>query len=287
MRTFKHTTAAVAVLIIMLSLTVGAYAAMPNLAEWNQCDMYTVLESGGISNSAVDCIILRVKPEKDVNRVRFLFMINMTGFDDEQNAGINLDFGNYGSVELMCDGTSDYDTDVFFAEIDSIVTDKYSHLLALEITVGFKQGIPENPVFDMFVYDTEGVASNTYTVDISDSISENGEDDIEADETEKTAKTRTTKVKTTKVKTTKVKTTKVKTTKNKTTKAKTTKVKTEKSDNFENTNEVLADEFEDIQTENDKNKLIIISAAAITACAAGGCTMGIINSRKKNGRGDK
>lgn len=277
-------------MIIMLSLTVGAYAAMPNLAEWNQCDMYTVLESGGVSNSAVDCIILRVKPKKDVNRVRFLFMINMTGFDDEQNAGINLDFVDYGAVELMCDGTSDYDTDVFFAEIDSIVTDKYSHLLALEITVGFKKGIPENPVFDMFVYDTEGVASNTYTVDISDSISGNGENDIEADQTEKTSKTqkaKTTKVKTTKVKTTKAKTTKAKTTKVKTTKTKTTKSKAEKSDGFENTNEVRADEFEDIQTENDKNKLIIISAAVITACAAGGCTVGIINSRKKNGRGDK
>ena len=84
----------------------------------------------------------------------------------------------------------------------------------------------------------------------------------------------------------------MKTTKVKTTKSKADRYNTEadEDDDYEYEEietELQQEVFEDIHIENDKNKLIYVCAAAVVACTIGGCTVGIINSRKKkNDRGD-
>lgn len=281
MRKFKIFIAAVTAFVIALCFSLTAFARLPDLEEWNQCRKYTILPGEKETNSAVTGIVLRVKQEEDSNRLHFLFLANLESIEDEAQAGISLDFGDIGTVTLMCDGTSDYDTDVFFAEIDSTMIDEMSGMLTIELTVGIKTGIPDNLVLDFSIYDTSGIASNMYSVDLSDEIS--GEDAEITEQTDKTLKQKTTKQKTTKLKTTKTK-------KSKTTKVKTTNKKTTKSKNASetevSTSVISSDEFDNIEIISEKNRLITICAIAVIACAAGGCTVGIINSRKKNGRGD-
>lgn len=276
MRKLKIFIAAVTAFVIALCFSLTAFAQLPDLEEWNQCRKYTILPGEKETNSAVTGIVLRVKQEEDTNRLHFLFLANLESIGDEAQAGVLLDFGDIGTVTLMCDGTSDYDTDVFFAEIDSTMIDEMSGMLTVELTVGIKTGIPDNLVLDFSIYDTSGIASNMYSVDLSDEIT--GDDAEITEKTDKTTKQKTTKLKTTKAK--KSKTTKVKTTKKKTTKSKNA------SETEVSTSVISSDEFDNIEIINEKNRLITICAIAVIVCAAGGCTVGIINSRKKNGRGD-
>lgn len=277
MRKFKVLITVFAVVIAIFACSIAVNGKEPNLSEWNQCDGYSVLESGEKSNSDYTSIYLRVKREDSANRLHILFMLELSELDDVSNAGVEFDFGDMGSVTVMCDGSTDYDTDMFFAELDSISFDEYSNMILFEVTIGIKSGIPDDNLITFCLYDTYGVASNMYTVDLS-------EDEEETDgKTEKSKTSRTTKLKTTKKKTTK--TTKSK--KSKTTKTKTTKLKTSEEEATQTGRAVISEEFEDIERESDKNKLIIIGTIAVLACAAGGCTVGIINSRKKNNRGDE
>lgn len=280
--------------ILTLTLSLTASAAVPNLAMWNDCPMYSVLNDGGDSNSAVDCIVIRVNPELESNQFHMLFMADLTSFEDEANAGIKIKFNNFGTVELYCDGRTEYNQNMFFAEIDNVFSDEASMMLGIEFTVGIKPGIPDNMIINFNFYDTQGISSNTYSVDITDSYVED-EPEIEdnpgseGDSVVKTQKIRTTKYKTTKIKTTKIKTTKVRTTKSKADKNSYSDTEEEEDYEIEVNEQTLQQEaFEDIHVENDKTKLIIICAAAVIACTIGGCTVGIINSRKKkHGRGDE
>jgi len=280
--TFKRFLFAVLIIINVIAFSVTSSAAIPDLSAWNECPMYSVLDDGGDSNSAVDCIVLRVDPELESNQLHMLILADLKSFEDESKAGIKIKFNNIGNVELYCNSEVKYDSDVFFAEIDNVFSDSASLMLGIEFTVGIKAGIPDHLIIDLNLYDTQGIASNTYTVDITDSYTEEvseEETDDELNATEKAKKTRTTKYKTTKVKTTKVKTSKTK------------KTNAEDSDSIyeynENETTLQQEVFEDVHMENDKNKLIIICAAAVVACTAGGCAVGIINSRKKkNSKGD-
>lgn len=287
--TFKNFLSVLSALIIAVSFSMSVHAAVPDLAAWNECPMYTVLNDGGDSNSAVDCIIIRVNPELESNQLHLLFLVDMTSFEDEANAGVKIKFNSIGTVELYCDGRTEYNQELFFAEMDNVFSDEASMMLGMEITVGIKQGIPDNLILSFNLYDTHGTASNTYSVDITDSYTE--EEISEDSDGEIGAEVKTQKVRTTKYKTTKVKTTKVKTTKVRTTKSKADKYDAEADEDdyeYEEIETELQQEvFEDVHIENDKNKLIYVCAAAVVACTIGGCTVGIINSRKKkNDRGD-
>lgn len=284
--TFKKLFSAFFSAVLAFAFSVSVFAEIPNFAKWNECAMYPVLSDGSDSNSDVEFIALRVNPELESNQLHMLFIVNLTSFEDEANAGISISFNDLGTVELFCDGTADYDSEVFFAEIDNLFSDENSMLLEMEITVGIKPGIPDNLILSLNMYDTHGIASNTYEVDITDSYAEEvSEDEAAASADGAAEKT----VKTKKVRTTKYKTTKVKTTKVKTTKTKTSKDNSDEEEIVYEVNEknLQSDVFEDVHVENDKNKLIFICAAAVIACTAGGCAVGIANSRKKKkDRGD-
>lgn len=282
MRVFKQIAALVFALFIAAAMVLSALA-LPDLSKWNDAQMHIVLEDNGESNSAVDCIIIKVIHDSKTNQLHILFMTELKSFNDEINAGVKMSFNDLGDVKLYCNGDYEYDDEVFFAEINDVSSDKKSMALYIEVTVGIKQGIPDELIMDFNIYDTDGVASNTYSVDISDENNSDGEDEKSDESNIKTTKVKTTKVKTTKIKTTKAKTVKSKTTK--TAKIKTTTIKT----SYEQANGV-ADEIEYIgssdsddetYTVSDKKIIIIVGASAVIICALTGCLITAVNHKRE------
>lgn len=276
---------------LFISLAFSSYASDIDFEKWNQCRLFEILEYGKESNSDYNGAFLRTDTQKDINQIHFLIMANLEKLGDESKAGVKIKFNNIGTVKLFCDGSTEYDSNKFFAEVDNVLTDNGANDIWIEFTVGIKSGIPDNLVTEFTLYDTDGVASNTYSIDIS----EYSEDEMpDPDSGEYPERTSAKSQKESALKTAKVKTTKVKTTKHKTTKYKTTKVKTSKSksakesDNEYESDEAVAEieDFDDVQVNSDKNKLIIICAISAAVFAAGGFAAGIANSKKNNSRGD-
>lgn len=203
---FKKLLAMLCSVIIAATLTHTASAEKVNLDLWNtDSTLYEVLESGAETNSAVEYVFLRAKFDRPSNRIKLLFMLELDSFTDEANAGVTLSVNGDEEITLHLNGNAEYNEDKYYAQINS-ASDPMTKTLFLEVILGIKKGIPETVSLEFNVYDTEGIASNTYSVDITQT---DGEDTSEAPETEKTSKTKTSK--TTKVKTTKSKITKTKT----------------------------------------------------------------------------
>lgn len=208
---FKKLLALLCASFIAASITLTASAEKVNLDSWNtDSTLYEVLDTGAATNSAVEYVFLRAKYDRPSNRIKLLFMLELDSFTDEQNAGVTLSVNGDEEITLHLSGSSEYNEDKYYAEINS-VSDPMTKTLFLEVILGIKKGIPETVNLEFNVYDTEGVASNTYSVNITE-INEDDTTVPSEEKTEKTSKTKTTK--TTKVKTTK--TTKTKTTKHKT-----------------------------------------------------------------------
>ncbi len=274
--------AAIFVFTLFFAFSAGTFAAVPDFEKWNQTRLFGVLDSGTDSNSDYTFICLRTDSDEKAHQIHFLVMGSMKEFNGEDKTGVKITFGNIGTVELFADGRTDYDSSLFFAGIDNILSDEHSKDIWFELTVGIKAGIPEENIIELSLYDSNGIISNTYTVDIS----ENSEDEIteKTAGTEKSSKTQKTKT----AGTSKVRTTK--TTKSKTSKSAKTRTSKNQNDEYVYESEAVyasAEDFEDTESADEKHTLIIISAAAVIACAAGGCAAGIINGRKKNSRGDK
>ena len=179
---------------------------------WEDSKLCVFLEANGESNSDLCFAAVKVKYDRSIHRIYLLFMLEFNDFNDDLLSGVIMNFNGMGEVTVMSDGTAEYNDNVYFAELNDELADNNSMNILLETTVGIKAGIPDNLVMDVRVVDTNGVKSNTYSVDISEDVEETDTDE-EADSTEKTGKT--TKAKTTKKKTTKAKTTTVKTTRSK------------------------------------------------------------------------
>lgn len=278
----KKLTAFLCVIIMFTAFSAGTFAAVPDFEKWNQTQLFSVLDYGTDSNSDYTFICLRTQADADAHQIHFMVMASLKEFNGEEKTGVRITFRGIGTVELFADGRADYDSNVLSAKIDNIFSDIHSKDIWIELTAGIKAGIPDPNIIELSLYDTDGTASNTYTVDIS----ENSEDRIteKADKTEKSSKsqgTGTTKIKTTK--TTATKTTRIKTSKSSKTKASKETAEEYISDSVY----ASAEEFDDVEAADEKHTLIIISAAAVIACAAGGCAAGIINGRNKNSRGDK
>lgn len=277
---------------LFISMTLASFAEIPDFEKWNTCRLFEVLGYGEESNSDYIGISMRVDCEYEINQIHFLVMANLKKSGDERNAGVKIKFNNIGTVKLLCDGSTDYDDNKFFAQIDNNFYDAGANDIWIEFTVGIKSGIPEQTVVELSLYDTEGHASNAYSIDIS----EYSEDEIpDPDSGEYPDRPDDKASKASAVKTAKIKTSKVKTTKYKTTKVKKTKSKSAKNSDGEieieyETDEATADinDFDDIRVSSEKNKLIIICAVSAAVFAAGGFAAGIANSRKKNNsRGEK
>ena len=267
----------------MLCPIFGAQVCAFDFAQWYDVPLYTVLDDGKASNSAVDCINLRVERDNETHRLHMLFMTELKSFGQIENAGVRMSFDGLSDILLMCDGTEEYDDSEYFAEMTDMIYDDKSMTVYMEVTVGIKPGLPDVMYFSIF--DTDGIISNTYTVEFEDDTDDIGEEESQqdkTDKTEKTKKTRTTKIKTTKVKTTKIKTTKKKTTKTKTSKkSKTVKDDSEEIYDIEEKSENVSLD-EEVTVSDDRKTVIIACSAAVIACAAGGCAVGIAKIIKKH-----
>lgn len=255
--------------LLILCPIFGAEICAFDFAGWYEAPLYTVLDDGTPSNSAVDCIFVRVKRDDETHRLHLLFMTEMKSFGAIENAGVKMSFDDLSEIVLMCDGTGEYDDSEYFAEMTDMIYDDKSMTVYMDVTVGIKSGLPDVMYFSIF--DTDGVISNSYTVEFESEAEETDEAGVQ-NKTEKSSKTK--KIKTTKVKTTKKKTTKVKTTKKSRTE------KTEEGYSIEQKSASVSLDKE-IPVSNDRHLIVTVCSAAVIACAAGGCAVGIAKIIKK------
>lgn len=264
----------------LCSLTVCT-AAISDNALWEDSKTYVLLAAGGESNSDLCFAAVKVKIDRAINRIYLLFMLEFSDFNDDKLSGVVMNFNNLGNIRVMSDGTAEFDSEIYFAQLDDELADRNSKNVLIETTIGIKDGIPENIDMDVNIIDTNGVRSNTFSADITDE--EPNSDTPDGDETGNRDKTK-------KTKTTKTKTTKAKTTKYKTTKAKTSKTKTDKGEKDE---EITVIETEsginsDIGVNNNRRKLaLMFGAGAAVVAASAGCAAAIKNKKKHENRGQK
>lgn len=271
----------------ILCSSVSTALAISDNALWENAELCPFLEAGEESNSDLCFAAVKVKYDRSINRIYLLFTLEFNEFNNIESCGVIMNFNGMGNIKMMCDGTADYDSNVYFAELEDELHDVHSKNVLLEITVGIKSGVPENVIMNVNVIDTNGVKSNTYNVDITEDEEPIGYADEAAimDSGERDAKVKTAKVRTTKIKTTKHKTTKHKTTKRKTTKPK--KSRTGKAADNDNENE---DEMSqavidsgignEVEINNRRKKLMLaLGVAATLVAVAAGCTAGIKNRK--------
>lgn len=249
---------------------VNAQASM-DTASWEDSTTYTLLEEGEKSNSAYECIFVKVKYDFSAHRIHLFFMTCLTSFTDVNLAGVQMSFNNFGSIKMMVNGKNEYNESVYYSDMD-YKYDALTKTLYFEVTVGIKQGIPENVYMNVNFIDTEGIPSNTFSVDITP---------IDNDETTVTdAKTS----KQTNIKTTKTKTSTTK----KTTTKKTKTVKAEKNETEEDEtddSEIIGSNDPgtyDVGVSNEKSKIIWIAGASAAVFGIGaGCAVGIRKKHKE------
>lgn len=211
-----------------------------------------------------------------------MFTLEFNEFNNIESCGVIMNFNGMGNIKMMCDGTADYDSNVYFAELEDELHDVHSKNVLLETTVGIKSGVPENVIMNVNVIDTNGVKSNTYNVDITEDEEPIGYADEAAimDSGERDAKVKTAKVRTTKIKTTKHKTTKRKTTKPK--KSRTGKAADNDSENEDEMSQAVIDSGigNEVEINNRRKKLMLaLGVAATLVAVAAGCTAGIKNRK--------
>ena len=260
---------------VIVSYTFNAGAISDN-GLWEDSKLCVFLEADGESNSDLCFAAVKVKYDRSVHRIYLLFMLEFNDFNDDLNSGVIMNFNGMGEVTVMSDGTAQYNDNVYFAELNDELADKNSKNVLLETTVGIKSGIPDNLVMDVRVIDTNGVKSNTYSVDISEDAEEETDPDEGADSTEKTG--RTTKTKTTKAKTTKVKTTRSK------------KSTTQNDDAEDEEPQTVINTYsgEAVTPDNGRKRLTLaLGAAAAVIAVAAGCAAGIKNRKKDESKKDK
>lgn len=271
----------------ILCSSVSTALAISDNALWEDAELCPFLEAGEESNSDLCFAAVKVKYDRSINRIYLLFTLEFNEFNNIESCGVIMNFNGMGNIKMMCDGTADYDSNVYFAELEDELHDVHSKNVLLEITVGIKSGVPENVIMNVNVIDTNGVKSNTYNVDITEDEEPIGYADEAAimDSGERDAKVKTAKVRTTKIKTTKHKTTKHKTTKRKTTKPK--KSRTGKAADNDNENEDEISQAvidsgigDEVEINNRRKKLMLaLGVAATLVAVAAGCTAGIKNRK--------
>ncbi len=182
----------ICVVTAILPYVVLNSAANIDIGDWTaNSAVYPIVDSSVHSNCAVIQAYLRVKYEHQSNRIKLLFMLELDSFTDESNAGVTMTVNDGEEITLHLNGDAEYNNEEYFAEIEPLF-DSRTKTLYMQVTLGIKEGIPERTVLRFKVYDTEGAASNAYTVDITENLP------ISAASYCEPAKTGNTEVKTTK-----------------------------------------------------------------------------------------
>ena len=268
---------AVALLTVtfLCSVPLNAIAITDN-GVWEDSKLCVILEADGESNSDLCFAAVKVNFDRGVNRIHLLFLLEYKKMNDDKLSGVIMNFNNMGDVIIMSDGTAEYDDDIYYAEMVDEISDRYSKNIMLETVVGIKDGIPDEVVMNVNIFDTYGIKSNMYTVDISDGSDEEPNAESE-DSTDKPVKEKSTKHRTAKHKTTKVKTTKYKAPRSAKTKTKKNQTKSETSPQTEIDSEI--DNNIDVSDSRKRTATAFGAAAAVVAITAG-CVTGIKGKKK-------
>lgn len=261
----------------ILCSSVSTALAISDNSLWEDAELCPFLEAGEESNSDLCFAAVKVKYDRSINRIYLLFTLEFNEFNSIESCGVIMNFNGMGNIKVMCDGTADYDSNVYFAELEDELHDVHSKNVLIETTVGIKSGVPENVIMNVNVIDTNGVKSNTYNVDITEDEEPIGYADEAAimDSGERDAKVKTAKVRTTKIKTTKRKTTKPK-------KSRTGKAADNDSENEDEMSQVVIDSGigNEVEINNRRKKLMLaLGVAATLVAVAAGCTAGIKNRK--------
>lgn len=261
----------------ILCSSVSTALAISDNALWEEAELCPFLEAGEESNSDLCFAAVKVKYDRSINRIYLLFTLEFNEFNSIESCGVIMNFNGMGNIKMMCDGTADYDSNVYFAELEDELHDVHSKNVLLETTVGIKSGVPENVIMNVNVIDTNGVKSNTYNVDITEDEEPIGYADEAAimDSGEREAKVKTAKVRTTKIKTTKRKTTKPK-------KSRTGKAADNDNKNEDEISQAVLDSGigNEVEINNRRKKLMLaLGVAATLVAVAAGCTAGIKNRK--------
>lgn len=261
----------------ILCSSVSTALAISDNALWEEAELCPFLEAGEESNSDLCFAAVKVKYDRSINRIYLLFTLEFNEFNSIESCGVIMNFNGMGNIKMMCDGTADYDSNVYFVELEDELHDVHSKNVLLETTVGIKSGVPENVIMNVNVIDTNGVKSNTYNVDITEDEEPIGYADEAAimDSGERDAKVKTAKVRTTKHKTTKHKTTKPK-------KSRTGKAADNDSESEDEMSQAVIDSGigNEVEINNRRKKLMLaLGVAATLVAVAAGCTAGIKNRK--------
>lgn len=261
----------------ILCSSVSTALAISDNSLWEDAELCPFLEAGEESNSDLCFAAVKVKYDRSINRIYLLFTLEFNEFNNIESCGVIMNFNGMGNIKMMCDGTADYDSNVYFAELEDELHDVHSKNVLLETTVGIKSGVPENVIMNVNVIDTNGVKSNTYNVDITEDEEPIGYADEAAimDSGERDAKVKTAKVRTTKIKTTKRKTTKPK-------KSRTGKATDNDSENEDEMSQAVIDSGigNEVEINNRRKKLMLaLGVAATLVAVAAGCTAGMKNRK--------
>ena len=261
----------------ILCSSVSTALAISDNALWEEAELCPFLEAGEESNSDLCFAAVKVKYDRSINRIYLLFTFEFNEFNNIESCGVIMNFNGMGNIKVMCDGTADYDSNVYFVELEDELHDVHSKNVLLETTVGIKSGVPENVIMNVNVIDTNGVKSNTYNVDITEDEEPIGYADEAAimDSGEREAKVKTAKVRTTKIKTTKRKTTKPK-------KSRTGKAADNDNKNEDEISQAVLDSGigNEVEINNRRKKLMLaLGVAATLVAVAAGCTAGIKNRK--------
>lgn len=177
----KRTSVTLLAFVLALGLSLNALAGDIDLVKWNtEGTLYTVLNDDGVhSNSAVVMAFLRTDYDRPSNRIRMLFSLELDSFTDESKSGVRMSVSGGEDIVLRADGTAEYNKEEYFAQMITD-SDPRTKTLYLEVTLGIKRGIPDPIILDFNFYDTQGIASNTYTIDITEAnelqtLSEDGQ----------------------------------------------------------------------------------------------------------------
>jgi len=266
----KILTVALLTVTFLCSVPLNAIAITDN-GVWEDSKLCVILEADGESNSDLCFAAVKVNFDREVNRIHLLFLLEYKKMNDDKLSGVIMNFNNMGDVKIMSDGTAEYDDDIYYAEMVDEISDRYSKNIMLETVVGIKDGIPDKVVMNVNIFDTYGIKSNMYTVDISEGSDEEPYAESE-DSTDKSVKEKPTKHRTAKHKTTKVKTTKYKTPRSAKTKTKKNQTKSETSPQTEIDSEI--DNNIDVSDSRKRTATAFGAAAAVVAITAG-CVTGI------------
>lgn len=181
MTRLKRTSVTLLAFVLALGLSLNALAGDIDLVKWNtEGTLYTVLNDNGVhSNSAVVMAFLRTDYDRPSNRIRMLFSLELDSFTDESKSGVRMSVSGGEDIVLRADGTAEYNKEEYFAQMITD-SDPRTKTLYLEVTLGIKRGIPDPIILDFNFYDTQGIASNTYTIDITEAnelqtLSEDGQ----------------------------------------------------------------------------------------------------------------